>query len=123
MDKKEVKQIQITKMIINNLRSTADITDEWRVSCDIDFFLSETFSFEVFEKTYTIDRVKMLDYYGDEIIFRYANDNDFFHDFTVSKSFIHKIYKMVEKEQCEGALKAWEFRDIIMEILKDEDHE
>jgi len=121
MDKKQLKRIEIIEVKINRLSCGQDVTGEYSTSCNVDFLLGEPFKFNVFEQEFEIDRVKMFDWYGDEIGLRYANNKRDFCCFPVSKVFVHKIYNRIVQEQGEGGLlKGWDFREEIMDILKDE---
>lgn len=119
MDKKELKTIQIIDVKVNTLRSGQDFTGEYSTDCDVDFILSHPITFDIFEKTYVIDRIKMLDWYGDEIVLRYANAEMDFCCFPVPKIFIHKIYLRVIEEQKTGVLQGWSLEDRLMEMLQD----
>lgn len=121
MDKKFLKNIEIVEVINNNLSSSQDMSGEYVTNCDIDFVLSSPITFQIFEKEFTIDRVKMFDWYGDEIGLKYASAEKEFCCFEVSKVFTHKIYSRIKEEQKEGGVLAgWSFEETLMEILQGE---
>lgn len=121
MDKMFLKSIEILKVVKNNLSSRQDMSGEYSTNCDIDFILSHPITFNIFDKEFVIDRVKMYDWYGDEIGLKYANAEKSFCCFNVSKVFAHKIYFRIMEEQKEhGVLNGWSLEDSIMEMLRDE---
>lgn len=119
MDKKQMKAIHITDMQINTLYSSSDPSGEYTTHCSVDFFLSESISFDVFNKTYVIDRINMGNVW-DEIVLQYGQEGKTYCCFPVAKTFIHKIMNRVTEEQRNGDLKGWIFDDELMEILQGE---
>ncbi|MCM3273680.1 hypothetical protein [Paenibacillus elgii] len=117
MDKKEVKQIEITTVKVNALSCSPDVTGEYCTSCDIDFFLSAPFVFSVFDKEHSIDRINMGTNWGDETELYYANQSGRFYCFPITKTLIHKVYDRVRKEQKGGCLAGWSFHEDIFEML------
>lgn len=116
MDKKQVKQIQITEVKVNRLNQSSDPSGEYTTHCDVDFYLSETFTFNVFDKTHTIDRIKMDSSWGVVGLY-YANADTCFICLPVSKSLVHKVYDRSKQEEKDGCLKGWIFHDDIFEML------
>lgn len=119
MDKKEMKQIRIIEVIRNQLSSSQDYSGEWTSNIDIDFVIDKPQSVQIFNKSYVIDRIKMVTLY-DEIVFRLATSDTHFEELEVSKIFIHKIYDSLNHLQSEGnILSGWELREEVFEILCD----
>ncbi|OAB26298.1 hypothetical protein PMSD_25960 [Paenibacillus macquariensis subsp. defensor] len=119
MNKKQVKEIRITEVIVNHLSSGSDMTGEWTTNCNIDFILSIPFSFFVFDKEHRIDRVKMVSSW-DVIELHYANEKEKLWYLPITKSLIHKIWDQVKEQQKDGILKGWAFDDEIFEMLTGE---
>lgn len=124
MNKAEMKQIELKDMEIKLLNVRQDICGEYSTDLDIRFMLSDPFSFEVFNQTYVIDRIRLVDQF-DELIFSYANESEIFCCFQVSKIFIDKIRKRVlhEQQQTESKLYGWSFEEELIEILRGEKQE
>ncbi|KQN96820.1 hypothetical protein [Paenibacillus sp. Leaf72] len=120
MDKRQVKQLQITEVIVNQLSSSPDIEGEWHSYYDIDFMLSEPFSFKVFDKIHLIDRIKMQTHYDEGPQIEYANQTSVYWSLAVTKTLVHKVLDRVKVEQDEGCLKGWAFDDDLLEMLKGE---
>ncbi|CEG02210.1 hypothetical protein [Bacillus sp. B-jedd] len=120
MDKKALKEVEITDVIKHVLRTTQDYSGEYSTSCNIDFLISQPIKLSVFDKDYLIDRIKMIDFYGDEIVFSFANDKERFCCFPVPKTLIHKIYIRIIQEQKTGVMQGWRFEDTLIEILRGE---
>lgn len=119
MDKKEMKQIRIIEVIKNQLSSSQDYSGEWTSNIDIDFVIDKPKLVQIFNKSYVIDRIKMVTHY-DEIVFRLATSDTYFEELEVSKIFIHKIYDSLNHLQSEGnILSGWELREEVFEILCD----
>lgn len=116
MDKKQVKQIEITEVKVNRLSCSPDITGEYSTTCDVDFMLSTPITFHVFNIKHTIDRIKM-DMAWDETQLLYANEKNDYRAFPVTKALIHKVYDRVRLEQLDGCLKGWCFDDDIFDML------
>lgn len=119
MDKKAMKKIQVVDVKVNNLNSSQDPSGEYTTNCDVDFFLSQTITFSIFDKEYIIDRIKMGCLY-DEIVLEYAQKDKTYCCFPVAKTFVHKVLNRVTKEQRTGVLKGWSFDDELIEILQGE---
>lgn len=121
MDKKEMKQIEITDVIVHRLSRGQDITDEWTSDVNVDFIIDKPQTIKIFDKTYVIDRIKMLTHWGDEIVFRLSTEDFFFEELEVSKIFVHKIYNMLDELQSENnVLHGWNFKETLFEILSDD---
>jgi hypothetical protein len=119
LDKKTMKNIDITEVKVNRLNSYQDYSGEYNTNCDVDFILSESITLNVFDKEYVIDRIKM-DCRYDEFILEYAQEGKNYCCFPVSKIFVHKVMNRVIEEQQDGVLKGWVFDDSLMEILQGE---
>lgn len=119
LNKKELKEIDVTEVIKHQLRSGQDFTGEYETHCNMDFVLSIPIWINVFDKEYKIDRIKMSTRW-DEIVLEYANDEKCFCCFPVSKTLVHKVMNRVIKEQKEGVMKGWYFTEELMDILKGE---
>lgn len=120
MDKKEVKQIELTEVLIHYLRSGADCTGEWETNADIDFLLDQTFEFDVFHENYTIDRIKLMCGWDGVDLYYAANKEKIFHSFPVSKIFIKKVYDKLLIVQQEERFKNHAFEDDLMDMLRGE---
>ena len=117
MNKKQTKKLEIKEVIINALRSSSDVTGEWTTNADIDFFLNEPFSFQIFHDSYAIDRVKLICGYDGVSLF-YANESQLFTSLSVSKVFVHKIYDTLLVVQKEERFKKYSFEDDLMDMLQ-----
>lgn len=114
-----MKKIEIVDVVINTLNSHQDMTGEYNTNCDVDFMLSEQIQFNIFNKEYVIDRVKM-GVKWDVVTVEYAQKDKVFCCFPVSKIFVHKVLNRVIQEQKGGVLSGWMFADDLFEILTDE---
>jgi hypothetical protein len=120
MDKKQVKQIEIVEVVKNRLSTSESYPGgEYETSCDVDFILSSTFAFRVFDKEHTIDRVKMGTSWDTTELY-YANSKQRFICFPITKSLIHKVYERIKIEQKSGCLSGYSFEDDIFEMLTGE---
>jgi hypothetical protein len=119
LDKKELKNIEVTEVIKHRLSSGQDMTGEWETNCNIDFKLSIPIWITVFDKEYKIDRIKMSTRW-DEIVLEYANEKQCFCCFPVSKTLVHKVTNRVIQEQRTGIMKGWSFSEDLIEILRSE---
>ena len=117
MDKQAMKKIEIVDVVVHELKSFRDCTDEYFTNCNIDFILSESFTFNVFDEEYVIDRIKMS-CPSDEIDLEYAQADKKYSCFPVSKIFIHKVMDRVVQEEKNGVLEGWSFADELLEILQ-----
>lgn len=117
MNKKDMKKIQVVEVAVHNLRSGQEQSGEWVSYIDIDFIIDTPQTFTIFDKTYVIDRIKMLTYY-DELVFRLATKDTILEEMEVSKIFVHKIHGMLDNLQKEGeALHGWALKEDVFEIL------
>lgn len=86
--------------------------------CDIDFILAEPCTFKLFDEEITIDRVKMYIQYWSTML-SFANNDKVFNCFKVPKKFINAVYKCVLKEQNGGLMEGYDFKDDLLELLKE----
>ncbi|WP_415286112.1 hypothetical protein [Clostridium perfringens] len=110
----------ITEMKINTLNCVRTYCGEYETKIDIAFLLEQKCKFYIFNEEYEIDRVKIIDYYGDSIGVVFANEKELFFDFPVPKSFLHQMFKIIkEYETKDENLKSYNFSEDLYELLID----
>lgn len=119
-----MEKIQITDVVVNQLKSWQDLTGEWYATIDVDFLLAEPETFTVFGASYSIDRIKLSDsYFGSfdmEVELHYAaGQRTPFTGLPVNNHLIQQIIDRVVLEQEEGGkLEGWALQDSLRDQLE-----
>lgn len=118
------KKINIKDMMINHLYSQQAYDWEYETKCNIDFLLQDedVCEFNVLGEIYKIDRIKMTDWFGDEVHLTLADGKNTFDDLIVPKNFINAVYrKILENQKQNGELERWSFEDDLLDALQQKD--
>lgn len=113
-----MEQTTIKAMVVNELSSQQDMTGEWSARINLDFLLSESNTFSVFGRTYTIDRINLSSGWHEELELAFATESGTLSGLSVPDTFIHMVIDTVIQEQAAGKpLHGWSLEDAVTDLL------
>jgi hypothetical protein len=102
----------IKETIKDKLQNIQIPSGEYMSEYIIYFILSNPITFEVLGITYNVDRIIMEnDLLNEDTNFYLGNQDEYFKDLLIPKYIMRAVYKRILKEQKDGFLKGWNFKD------------